>query len=208
VTLEPKFSERQNDGQAKSAEDGPPDDAAILREISNSNLEHFDVFVDLYREKLLGYIHHRINDFHQAEDLTQDVFLRAFRAAAHGEYDGRASVATWLFTIARNGVTDYLRAQAKEPVQLHNIGTAEPVAAPASHGPNQERGWEANSVLDRLPEPQREVVALKVFGGLTFSEIAKAVGCPLATVKSRMRYALLKVRELLTQDGDISHEPR
>lgn len=206
MAQEPKICEQPDRGPTQSVPAEAPDDGAILRAINEGDLLHFDAFVDRYKGKLLRYIHHGVDDLHQAEDITQDVFLKAFRAAADGQYDGRASAAAWLFEIARNCVRDHLRGRAAEPAQLRNAGSVEPVAPPASRQPDSERRWDAGDILDHLPAEQREVMALKVFGELSFRQIAEAVGCPVATAKSRMRYALVKVRELLAHRGNIHHE--
>ena len=100
----------------------PPDqrpiaveDAEILAEIARGDLRRFDALVDRYKCRLLSYIGHRVADRHHAEDLTQESFLRLFRAARSGGYSGQASVSTWLFTIAENCATDYLRASGRRP---------------------------------------------------------------------------------------------
>ena len=71
-------------------------DGAVLRAAARGDLTHFDAFVDRHKVVLLNYIHQRVHDAHRAEDLTQEVFLRAFQAAARGEYRGRADASAWL----------------------------------------------------------------------------------------------------------------
>src|SRR4051812_1384201 len=74
-------------------------DADVLRRVAAGDLAGFDTFVDRYKQRLFRHIHRRIRDLHRAEDLTQEVFLRLFRAARAGGYTGQARVVTWLFTI-------------------------------------------------------------------------------------------------------------
>ena len=95
------------------------DDVEILAEIAQGNLGRFDVLVDRYKARLMSYIGHRVPDRHHAEDLAQEAFLRLF-AARSGGYSGRASVSTWLFTIADNCATDHLRAAGRQPVRLES----------------------------------------------------------------------------------------
>ena len=198
----------------------PPssDDAEILKQISQGDVHHFETFVDRYKARLLAFVHHRIGDIHRAEDITQDVFLRAFRAARRSGYRGNDCAAAWLFSIARNCVTDYFRARSLDRTvfQSHQAtGAHATESAPESQREQPEEnesrtpiaaagGMEA--ILGSLPEAQREVLVLRVFSEFTFAEIADAVGCKLPTVKSRMRYALEKVRELLIQAGSDDNE--
>ena len=68
----------------------------------------------------MSYVAQRMPDCHQAEDIVQEAFLRLFRAAASDGYSGRAGVATWLFTIAENCATDYLRAAGRRRLVLES----------------------------------------------------------------------------------------
>jgi RNA polymerase sigma-70 factor (ECF subfamily) len=192
-------------------------DAQLLAEVTQGNLDRFDVLVDRYKVRLASYIRHRVPDLHHAEDLAQETFLRMFRAARADMYSGRASVATWLFTIADNCVTDYLRAAGRRPLALEtdadvradspssgvlDIKPAEgsdPMEA-ASHHESQLR---ADALLAPLPDDQRRVVALKVLGGLTLGEVAEVLGCPVGTVKSRLFYGLRKIEESLVRSGRL-----
>jgi RNA polymerase sigma-70 factor (ECF subfamily) len=205
----------------------PPDqattsveDAEILAEIARRDLCRFDILVDRYKLRLTNYLGHRVPDRHQVEDLVQEAFLRLFRAARDGGYSQRASVATWLFTIADNCATDYLRAAGRKRLRLESdaVGTADdesaspldrrfaPVLDPAEAAACRESQRRAEALLEGLPEEQRRVVAMKVLGGLTLTEIAAIVGCPVGTAKSRLLYGLRKIEASLAQSGRRDHE--
>ncbi|KPK79296.1 MAG: hypothetical protein AMJ81_13450, partial [Phycisphaerae bacterium SM23_33] len=80
-----------------SDEDGQgPDDGTILAAVARGDLSGFDTFVDRYKRRLMGYVTQRIGDTHAAEDLVQEVFLKAFRIGSAGGYVGSGSSATWL----------------------------------------------------------------------------------------------------------------
>ncbi|MGA2031862.1 MAG: sigma-70 family RNA polymerase sigma factor [Thermoguttaceae bacterium] len=197
--------------------DEPPtsiEDAEILAEIAGGDLRRFDVLVDRYNVRLTAYLAHRVPDRQHAEDLAQEAFLRMFRAARMGGYSGRAAVSTWLFTIADNCATDFLRASGRQPLALESDMAIDPgdgrsgaldrfssadldPADAAAHCESQDR---ADALLASLPEEQRRVVALKILGGLTLSEVAAVVGCPVGTVKSRLLYGLRKIEALLARN--------
>jgi len=192
-------------------------DAQLLAEVTQGNLDRFDVLVDRYKVRLTSYIRHRVPDLHHAEDLAQETFLRMFRAARADQYSGRASVATWLFTIADNCVTDYLRAAGRRPLALETDaavradgslpGVLEQQPAEGPHPPDvasyHESQRRADALLATLSDDQRSVVALKVLGGLTLGEVAEVLGCPVGTVKSRLFYGLRKIEESLVRSGRL-----
>jgi len=203
--------------------DAPPalvEDVEILAEIAQGDLRRFDLLVNRYKIRLKNYIHHRVHDRHHVEDLGQEAFLRLFRAARNGGYSGQASVCTWLFTIADNCTTDYLRALGRQRLTLESDAARgngddsatildrcpSPDLDPVEAAARRESQGRAEALLDCLPEEQRRVVALKVLGGLTLAEIAAVVGCPVGTVASRLLYGLRKIEASLARLGRHSHE--
>ena len=128
-----------------------------------------------------------------AEELTQDVFLTAWRKAA--QFDAtRGRLSTWLMTIAHNLAVDRLRRETG--VSRPNLVPVEEVPEVATEGdeePVLERDA-AVRALSCLSEPERRLLARAYFRGLTAREIAEADGVPLGTVKTRIRAALIKIR--------------
>ncbi|MBC6438312.1 MAG: sigma-70 family RNA polymerase sigma factor [Rhodobacteraceae bacterium] len=127
-----------------------------------------------------------------AEDCTQDVMATLWRKA-HMYDPVRASVATWIFTIARNRRIDLLRKYARpEPENLPWGPGAEPDQADVlAHRQESTRLAEA---LTHLPEQQRVLIERAYLGDLTHREIAEETGLPLGTIKSRIRLALDRLR--------------
>ncbi|MGB7158146.1 MAG: sigma-70 family RNA polymerase sigma factor [Tepidisphaeraceae bacterium] len=171
-------------------------DGAALARIASGDFAPFDKLVDRYKHRIFRHIRRRIADPHRAEDLTQEAFLRLFRAARAGRYTGRARVVTWLFAIAGNVVTDHLRAEGvRSSIRIvrEQSEPDDPLdAAAAREGESRMR-----RLLLELPEAQRTVVELHVLDGLTFADVAELVGCPVPTVKSRLVYALRKLKRLM-----------
>lgn len=130
-----------------------------------------------------------------AEDCAQDVMATVWRKA--GQFDPtRASVATWVFTIARNRRIDLLRkARRPEPEELPWGPEPEPDQADAMA--LQQETAQLGEALKTLPPAQRELIEKAYFGDLSHGEIAGITGLPLGTIKSRIRLALDKLRQAM-----------
>jgi RNA polymerase sigma-70 factor (ECF subfamily) len=152
-----------------------------------------DAFTHLYEhhlERVFNYVRYRLGS-EEAEDITADIFVRAW--SRRQDYDpGRGTSATWLWAIARNAVTDWLRR--RRPIQIElspNLAVAnDPLAAL-----DKEEEWERVKVaLARLPEVDQEIIALRFGAGHTNRAIAGLVEMSEANVAQRLRRALRKLR--------------
>jgi len=143
-----------------------------------------------------------------AEEVVADAFGQAWRTAA--QFDpGRGSVPAWLATITRTRALDLVRSRGRRARAIERAAAASGngLAAPLGGlGSAPDRGVEQDEArrlvarsLAELPEPQRRVIELAYFGGLTQSEIAAQLEEPLGTVKTRMRAGMEKLRGLLAQ---------
>lgn len=138
-----------------------------------------------------------------AADLTQEVYLRAFRSRRH--YRGEAPVRAWLLGIARAVVADHLRRRARRagiaPVEL--AGLAAPEQADPSADPSAP--LTQDELLDALPEDQRVAFVLTQIVGLSYAEAAVACAVPVGTIRSRVaraRSTLVGIHERSEHDGD------
>jgi RNA polymerase sigma factor (sigma-70 family) len=133
-----------------------------------------------------------------AEDVTQHVFVTAWRRRSTFDPD-RGSLAGWLTAITRNAMIDLQRRRQRENGALHRMAGSQPSAAP---GPEHvvDRVVLADE-LARLGEPQRIIMALAFYSGLTHQQIAGAMDLPVGTVKSHIRRSLLRLRARLEADS-------
>jgi len=193
------------------ADDPACDDAVVIVSVAAGRTGDFQVLVDRYKLSLYRYLLYQTGRAETAEDLAQEVFLRVFRAAAAGNYAGRASVKTWLFTIAGNCLRDFFRSSKRSRVVADSSLVEAQVQSLQSSGPNPaeaavaaERRERVLSLLASLSPEQRQVAHLRFFGGLTMPEIAEVTACPLTTVKSRLRHPLTKLADKIApQRGEL-----
>lgn len=183
-------------------------DAALILRCQANDAAAFNEIVTRYKNRVYNYICRMIGAGLDAEDLTQETFVRAY-LNIHS-FQSRASLNTWLFRIATNICIDFTRKNSKitmqtVPLQAHENREADgPERAipddrfdPQSVYLNKELGTQVDQALRSLPEKLRSVVLLHDLEGLPYEEIAAIVECPLGTVKSRLFNARLALREKL-----------
>lgn len=156
-------------------------------------------FVRRFQRRVYGLAYAVTNDATLADDIAQEAFVRAWKAAA--VFDARrASVATWLLTITRNAAIDALRMRRATPSDPDALAAVLP---PSTIGLADVPALEASdtaqvrAAVASLPEAQRRAVLLAVVGGRTAAEVAEAESIPLGTAKTRIRQAMIRLRDQL-----------
>ena len=162
-----------------------------------------DAYAELYKRyyaTVRAYARRRTGDVDRADELTQEIFLDAWRSA--DRYDPKvAPVAAWLRTITARRAVDWTRRAAVRPPLAQHEGRE--VAEDSRDSAIVDR-IDFTDALKELPEAQRETLALAFYGDLTYPEIAERTGTPLGTVKSR---ALLGMKRLAQQTAAIEARP-
>lgn len=165
--------------------------------------EGFTVFYDATSRSVFGIILRVLRDRAQAEEVTQEVFLEAWRNASR--YDStQGTPSAWVNTIAHRRAIDRVRSaeRSAQRDQRHVEGerdmsspdTSDVVVA-------RDEGDRVRAALDQLPEAQRTALSLAYFDGHTQREVAEMLNVPLGTVKTRMRDAMKKLRVHLAEGG-------
>jgi RNA polymerase sigma-70 factor (ECF subfamily) len=184
-------------------------DTALVRRAQAHDRAAFNEIVLRYKGKVYNFIYRMVHSASDAEDLTQETFLRAY-TSIHS-FQSRASLNTWLFRIATNLCIDYSRKQKKVAGRTTSLaqepdeGEAEttrdiPDVAfdPQRLLLNKELGARLDEALRQLPAKLRTVVLLHDIEGLPYEEVATIACCPLGTVKSRLFNARMALREKLS----------
>lgn len=146
-----------------------------------------------------------VNDRATAEEITLDVFMRIWQKAATYRAD-QAKVSTWLTHIARNHAIDILRRRSVR-LDQYAVHWEDTTFKQASSEPDPQESAEAalrrervQAALAQLPPDQRQALLLAFFNGLSHSQIAEALKQPLGTIKTRLRLAMQKLRESLSDE--------
>jgi len=193
-----------------------PTDESLMADFRQGDARAFEVLMGRHRRGILNFLYRSVNNHSRAEELLQEVFLRVIRAK--GRYQQTARFSTWLYTIARNlCVDESRRAKFRRHLSLdaprrgrdgdQRESMLDGTAAEQVSVDDQAMGPTIQSrlkvAIDGLPEDQREVFLMRQLGGLSFKQIGEVVGAPENTVKSRMRYALEKLRGDLRDLRDL-----
>ncbi len=179
------------------------DERELIERSLSGDREAFRVIVLRYQGLLAEVVLRQTGDRSAVEDLVQEAFLRAYGAL--DRFDPRFALSTWLARIALNVARDQGRRRQVREAGLERLAVAPPGAGggetPDEAVARREAAAQVEKALATLPVEQREVVVLSVWGGLSQREIAAAREVPLGTVKSRMRAAFAKLRDLVAPLG-------
>ena len=190
-------------------------DEALMFRYRDGEVRAFEVLLTRHRKPIYNFILRFVGIPAQAEDLLQETFLRVIKGAE--SYERQAKFTTWLYTIARNLCVDASRrgkhrkaSSLDAPTDIEE-GTGALLDVVADSGAavdrkviNKQAGQQIQAAIDALVDEQREVFVMRELLDMPFKEIAEIVGCPENTVKSRMRYALEKLREALDEYRDLA----
>jgi len=183
-----------------------PSDEDLVAAFQSGDIAAFDQLVHRWDRKIQGVIHRLVGNHDEARDLTQEAFLKAYRAL--GAFKREARFSSWLYQIAINSTRDRLRRRRRRSyLSLDEV-------EPGSEASLRDRAPSAFDLVESsdlarlvagavaaLPAEQREVVILKEYEGLTFPEIAEALDVPLSTVKTRLYRGLGQLRVRLEREG-------
>lgn len=193
-----------------AVESGDATDEMLMVRYQRGDRHAFAELVQRHSRPMYNFVLRQLRDANAAEDVTQEVFLRVVQNAAEFKHEARFS--TWLYTIGRNLCVDQLRrlshrrhasldgptAGAKDKT----LGDAIPDLHPRASAERTTAGTQMMSsilrAIEALPDDQREVFLMREVANLPFREIAVITGTPENTVKSRMRYALERLRDALS----------
>lgn len=180
-------------------------DQALVERVQRGDRAAFDALVLKYQHKIVKLVGRYVYDRSEAYDVTQEAFLKAWRALP--DFRGDSAFYTWLYRIAINTAKNHLVAQSRRPVD-QGLDLQDPeqyeVAARLRDNDTPERLLLTEEIrqaviraIEGLPEELRTAIMLRELDGLSYEEIAQAMDCPIGTVRSRIFRAREAVDEML-----------
>lgn len=174
-------------------------DLGVLRKAQRGDERAFSLIVRAYETPVFNYVLRLVGDRSQAEDLTQEVFLRVFQGLPN--FSLRSKFTTWMFQVTKNRVLDELRATERRPravVALDDIPPLEVVDAPFERIEAIDAVWRA---VENLPVDLKMALLLRDVVGMSYTEIADSLEVTLATVKWRIYKGRDEVQLALAREG-------
>ena len=189
-----------------SPQEGPPDNEVVLR-ILKGESELFEELVRRYQKRVYATVYHMTANHEDATDLTQDAFVKAFRALA--TFKGDSSFYTWVYRIAVNRTLNFLKQRKQRTfMSLNDLDVQvehdpDLVSLISDRTPERDARLSElqsalNAALLKLSEYHRLVVTLHDIQGLPHEEIARIMECNVGTVRSRLFYARQQLQALLS----------
>jgi RNA polymerase sigma-70 factor (ECF subfamily) len=181
-------------------------DQQLVERVQRGDKHAFDLLVAKYQRKLGRLISRFVRDTGEAEDVTQEAFIKAYRALPG--FRGDSAFYTWLYRIGINTAKNYLLANkrraptstpfdAEEAESFEDGGLLQEVSTPENELMSKQVVSVVQATLQQLPEDLRSALTLREIEGLSYEEIASVMNCPVGTVRSRIFRAREAVAEKL-----------
>ena len=179
------------------------DDEMLVAQFKSGSQKAFDELMKRYERKIFGYLLRSVRNYEDAEELTLEVFFKAYRAL--NAWEPKAKFSTWLYTIASNLSIDYHRAKSRQPILLledEEVIENRLIATDISSNPeknleDKERGRIIREAVDELSAKQKTVFMLARYEGMQIKEVAETLGMAEGTVKIHLHRAIKKLQTLL-----------
>ena len=191
---------------SKAVTESAPDDRTLVERCQAGELAAYEILVGRYRQRVFALAFSMLRNEQDAIDLSQETFVKAWQAIRG--FKKNASFYTWLYRITTNLCIDFVRKRDRRPtvpfeeavdpdadIELEVAPSSQPL--PSEEVRRKELREQIDAALLELSPEHRAVIQLREFEGLDYAEIAKAVGCQMGTVMSRLHYARRHLQKLL-----------
>ena len=169
-------------------------DQQLVQRVKKGDKQAYDLLVIKYQHRILRLVSGYIHDYQEVQDITQEAFIKAYKALAN--FRGDSSFYTWLYRIAINTAKNYLiskgRKMMESEVDVHDSEFQETshalrdITTPEGKLASAEIEKTIHETIGDLPDDLKTAVMLREFDGLSYEEIAKVMDCPIGTVRSRI----------------------
>ena len=171
-----------------------PTDQQLVKRVQAGDKRAFDLLVLKYQHKIISLVGRYVKDHHEAMDVSQEAFIKAYRALAN--FRGDSQFYTWLYRIAINTAKNHLVSKSRRPPDVDveaneygDYGSADVMAdvdTPENLMARDQLQDKVFATLEKLPEDLKTALTLREFEGMSYEEISQVMDCPVGTVRSRI----------------------
>ncbi len=180
-------------------------DTDLIRAFQDGDTSAFESLIYRHKDKIFSSILFFVKDNYLAEDLFQDVFIKVIDTLKNKRYTDEGKFLPWALRIAHNLCVDHFRKVKRTPaiktsddkdifdvINVYEEGADQKIMQGQSHA-------RVRSMLELLPDEQREIIVLRHYANLSFKEIAQITNCSINTALGRMRYGLINLRKMMVE---------
>ena len=186
-------------------------DADLITEYLKGSETSLEKLINRHQLQIFNFINSKVNDRDKSEDIFQDTFIKVIKTLKNGSYNEEGKFLPWVMRIAHNLVIDHFRKNSRIPI-IENKEEFDIFQFLSDTTPNAEVALVQEQVLkdiqnlvDELPEDQKEVLIMRLYRDMSFKEIAENTNVSINTALGRMRYAIINLRKMIS-DNQIALE--
>ncbi|MBR7182442.1 MAG: RNA polymerase sigma factor [Alistipes sp.] len=181
-------------------------DKELLNQYLEGDKSAISTLINKHNRRVRDYLYTMVKDRDIADDIAQETFIKAIKVIDEGRYTDNGKFLSWVLRIAHNRALDYFRSQ-KTNTKVNESSTGYNVLGTIKYADksveesiiSEQTAAEIRSLVELLPEEQKEVVMLRYYSDLSFKEIAEQTGVSINTALGRMRYALINMRRMIKE---------
>ena len=188
-------------------------DDSLIKKFRAGNSRCFDVLLERYQQRVFSYIYQMVRDQDTSNDIFQEVFIKVIRSLKKDSYNHEGKLLSWILRISHNQVIDYFRKNSKMPIAGRSSNYDEDYnifdhlnleeKSAEDHMIDSQITKDIRLLIEELPDEQMEVVKMRYFRQMSFKDIADNTGVSINTSLGRMRYALINLRKLVSDNNLI-----
>lgn len=181
-------------------------DAILVQQYITGNELALSQLIERHKSRIYGFIYSKLNDRDLCDDIFQDTFIKVIRTLKTKTYNEEGKFLPWVIRIAHNLIVDHYRKNKKMPMtrETETYSIFEFIKDNSSTIEGQmiteQVEDDLKRLIEELPDDQKEVLVMRMYGDLSFKEISEQTGVSINTALGRMRYALMNLRKLIEKN--------
>ncbi len=184
-------------------------DSVLVKKYINGSEVALELLIKKHKQRIYSFIYNKVQSHDISEDIFQDTFIKVIKTLKKGSYNEEGKFLPWVMRIAHNLIIDHFRKLNRIPT-INNSEEFDIFSVLSDNSLNMEEQMIKNrifkdvkSLIEKLPYDQLEVLKMRIFNDMSFSEIAENTNVSINTALGRMRYALINLRKIIEQNNII-----
>ena len=184
-------------------------DGVLVSNYINGNEKALEIIINRHKQRIFSFVLSKVMDREIAEDIFQDTFIKVIKTLKRGAYNEEGKFLPWVMRIAHNLIIDHFRRNKRIPT-FKNTDEFDIFSVISDNVLNAESQIiktqildDVRSIIQELPEDQKEVLLMRMYKDMSFKEISECTGVSINTALGRMRYSLINMRKLIEKHNIV-----